>query len=136
MARRNSSASIHNSHWFGITLASTFALGLFACQESKTCEKQRLDLWKAWLDVNSAIETQKLSPGSDEAQWATIQKKVDVLQSAFATSQVTWDSASKNKAEANTLLTSVGQPGLKTEMFRATFNQAGAQQSVYEDTCR
>jgi hypothetical protein len=137
MASRTSTPSIEPRHSsrLGVALASVLTLGLVACQESKTCEKQRLDLWKSWQEVNKALEEQKLAPGSDEAQLANIQKKVDVLQSAFATPQVTWDSASKNKEEATTLLTSVGKPGIKTEMLRASFQAAGDRQSSYYETC-
>jgi hypothetical protein len=115
-------------------LGALFCLGLAGCDESRACERQRLDLFQAWQEVNRAIEERKLN--STEAHWTTIQPKIDVLQSAFATPQVTWDSATKNREEAATLVGGVSDSGQGVEIFRATFNAAGAKQAAYYDACR
>jgi hypothetical protein len=110
-------------------------VALLGCQEGKACERQRLDLAKAWTEVNQAAEDAKLS-GGDEGQWDTIQKKLDVLQSAFATTQVTWDSATKNHDEAANLVGQINGSPSKTEIFRGTFKAAGDKQAAYFDACR
>jgi hypothetical protein len=115
-------------------LGALFCLGVAGCNESRACERQRLDLFQAWQEVNKSIEERKLN--SAEAHWTTIQPKIDVLQSAFATPQVTWDSASKNREEAATLVSGVADSGQGVEIFRATFNAAGAKQAAYYDACR
>lgn len=114
-------------------LVAACGTSLVACDESRDCEKKRLDLFRAWQEVNKSIEERKLN--SAEPIWATIQSKVDVLQSAFATPQVTWDSAAKNRDEAASLVTSVSDSGQGVEIFRATFNAAGAKQAAYYDSC-
>lgn len=127
--------------------SSSFARGVLAfatalcalatlpgCTESKACERQRLELAKAWEEVNKAAEEAKLA-GGEELQWANIQKKLEVLRSAFATPQVTWDSANKNKEEATALVGQISGAPAKTEIFRGTFNAASAKQAAYQGAC-
>lgn len=106
----------------------------FGCMENKACERQRLDLARAWEQVNKAAEEAKLS-GGEEAQWLDIQKRLGVLQSAFATPQVTWDSAKKNRDEAASLVGKISGAPTKTEIFRGTFTAAEVKQVAYYESC-
>jgi hypothetical protein len=140
MTRSESHPGIRNrgsGHRFlalGTVIVSCIA-GAVGCNEGKACERQRLDVAKAGNEVNQAAEDAKVA-GGDEMQWANIQKKLGVLQSAFATSQVTWDSANKNRDEATTLVGQISGSPSKTEIFRGTFNAAGAKQVAYYESCR
>lgn len=119
-----------------LMLLAVSAVAALGCNRNTECERQRLAVHRAWESVHQAAYERKLA-GVDEAQWTAIEAKTDLLQSAFATQQVTWDSANQATADINAMV-----PGTKTnnelklEVFRASTAEAVAKQKRFQETCR
>lgn len=125
-------------HWNAIPLLVCVAglLGTAGCGESKQCEKTRLSLWRKWQAVQVAAAERK-NAGVDDQKWATVENKADLLQSAFATSQITWNSAEKAKGEIEAALQGISTDvPVRLEMFSASVKEAATEQDKYVKECR
>lgn len=114
----------------GLVLAT-----LAGCDASADCEKKRLELFRAWESVHEAAYERKLA-GVDEATWTKIEAKTDLLQSAFATRQVTWDSANKASGELEQLAAAANTDAqIQLEVFKTSAAEARAKQAAFFDAC-
>lgn len=129
VARTSVSLSAWSVALVGIVLVAS------ACQRSTECERQRLSVFRAWESVHKAAYERKLA-GVDEPQWTAIEAKTDLLQSAFATRQVTWDSAKKATKDIQTLAEGAKtDTELKLEVFKTSAAEAAAKQAQFYDNC-
>lgn len=118
-----------------IALLSVALLGV-ACDQGAKCERERLEVFKAWDEVHKAAYERKLA-GVDQEQWKVIESKADLLQSAFATKQITWDSADKAQdAIAKLAPTLKTDSEVKLEVFRNSAARASGAQRDFAATCR
>ena len=113
--------------------ASSFGWG---CQDEVRCERERLDLNKAWAELRTAATHHKLE-GTDVSTWSLIENKAELLESSFQTRQVTWNSAKKASDEiASKLPTLESNEGVKLVSFKNSAETAIKQQSSFEKECR
>ncbi len=113
--------------------ASSLGLG---CQDEVRCERERLDLNKAWAELRTAATHHKLE-GTDVPTWTVIEKKAELLESSFMTRQVTWNSAKKASDEIASKLPALesGQ-GVKLASFKNSAETAIKRQGTFEKECR
>jgi homoserine trans-succinylase len=115
------------------------ALALIAvtgCKQNETCERARLSLARAYDNLRQAATQRKLV-GVEPDQWSEIETRTDLLQSAFATPQVTWASAEKARNEVRQKLDSIStttETGLA--VFRDTAQQVFVEQDRFAKQCR
>lgn len=116
---------------FGFLFLST------AChKDSRECERARLETHRAYQTLNHAATARKLT-GVDTASWAKVENKTDLLQSAFATTQVTWRSADKAKTEVQQSMESIATDNpVSLEIFKRSAEEAFRLQQSFADRCR
>ena len=113
--------------------ASSFGVG---CQDEVRCERERMDLNKAWSELRTAATRHKME-GSDVSTWAVIENKAETLESSFQTRQVTWNSARKASDAIAAKLPALQSPeGVKLAGFKNSAETAIKQQSSFEKECR
>jgi hypothetical protein len=113
--------------------ASSFGIG---CQDEVRCERERMDLNKAWSELRAAATRHKLE-GTDVPTWTLIENKAELLASSFMTRQVTWNSAKKASDEIASKLPALeSREGTKLVSFRNSAETALKQQSSFEKECR
>jgi hypothetical protein len=116
-----------------MVLAAALVAG---CKESRECERARMDLSKSWHGLSEAAHRRQLA-GLDIEGWKFVETKVQLLESSFMTTQVTWDSADKARGELAARL-----PGIQTDTpanmtgFRMSFDAALKEQDAYAKQCR
>ena len=117
-----------------------------ACHDPK-CEAARLDLAQTWEMLRDTATSRKQIPeGLDLTQaqeqerirvWTTIEDRAELLRSSFATSQVTWPSAEKARAELGKALEPLAaNDDPMTRGFTMTLGQADQRMAEFRKTCR
>lgn len=115
---------------------SVVALAQLGCESREECERARLQAFRAYQTLHAAAVQRKLA-GVEPEQWAQLENKADLLQSAFATQQVTWKSAEKTRAEVQTALASVRTDNeVNLEIFKGSAQEALRLQEQFEKQCR
>ena len=117
-----------------------------ACHDPK-CEAARLEMAQTWQTLRDTATSRKQIPeGLDLSQdqererirvWTTIEDRAELLRSSFETSQVTWPSADKARAELGEAfkpLASNDDP--MTRGFALTLSQADQRMADFRKTCR
>jgi hypothetical protein len=126
------------------TIAVFFgALALSGCKDSVACERARLNVHHAWDALKQEATRNKVKAADERwdsqvKAWTQIETKLEVLESAFATEQVTWDSANKKVEELRraTGEASTSGPGAGIQGFVAQMDEAARSQSAMEKKCR
>jgi hypothetical protein len=121
-------------HRFIIALALVTSLA--SCKQNETCERGRQSLARAYDSLRQAAAERKLF-GTEPQRWSEIETKTDLLQSAFATPQVTWSSAEKARNDVQAKLSSISttnETGLA--VFRQTAQEVFAEQDRFAQKCR
>lgn len=124
----------------GIVVSAT------ACHDPK-CEAARLDLAQTWETLRDTATSRKQIPeGLDLSQdqererirvWTTIEDRAELLRSSFETTQVTWPSADKARAELGEAFKPLsGNEDPMTRGFTLTLSQADQRMAEYRKTCR
>lgn len=122
-----------NSVWMMAVFGMSVCL---ACEASEECERSRMKISRSYNALTAAAQQRKLA-GQDVEKWAFIENKSDLLESAFATRQVTWASAEKARREIEERLASINSDSLSTvEMFKRSVAEAFQDQDRYAKMCR
>lgn len=109
---------------------------VLGCKADERCERARLDVAKSWGVLRESALKRKLA-GVDAEAWGKIEEKAALLESAFATPQVTWQSAEKARGEIVELV-----KGRQTDSeanltgYRLSLEAAQKQQSEFSASCR
>jgi hypothetical protein len=127
----------------GIMIAGASTAG---CNDPK-CEASRLELVRTWETLRDTATSRKQLPevsGLSQTQeqdrirvWTTIEDRAELMRSSFETSQVTWRSADKARAdlgEAFRPLASNDDP--MTKGFALTLSEADQHMADFRKTCR
>ncbi|HET7542596.1 MAG TPA: hypothetical protein VFK05_22150 [Polyangiaceae bacterium] len=123
------------NRWVVVIAVTASSLGL-GCQDDVRCERERMDLNKAWSELHTSATHHKLE-GVDVSTWAVIENKAELLESSFQTRQVTWNSAKKASDEIKSKLPTLeSSEGVKLASFRNSAENALQQQSSFEKDCR
>jgi len=123
------------NRWVVVIVVIASSLGL-SCQDEVRCERERMDLNKAWSELHASATHHKLE-GGDVSTWAVIENKAELLESSFQTRQVTWNSAKKASDEIASKLNSLeSSEGVKLSGFRNSAESAIKRQSSFEKACR
>jgi hypothetical protein len=124
-----------------VITAGASALVLCGCARSESCEKGRMSLDKMWETAQTQAAELKLS--SVEASspkptvWTKIESDLELLQSAFATEQITWESAKKKVNQLQNNVQELEMPSTSAAAtFRESISRAAAMQSDLEKSCR
>src|SRR3954464_14334420 len=105
------------NRWVIVVAVTASSLGV-GCQDEVRCERERMDLNKAWSELRAAATHHKLE-GTDVSTWAVIENKAELLESSFMTRQVTWNSAKKaSETIASKLPVLESSQGVKLASFR------------------
>lgn len=109
---------------------------LTGCKESRECERARMDLSKTWLGLSEAAHRRQLA-GVDIEGWKFIETKAQLLESSFMTTQLTWESADKARADLAARVPSVStDTEANMTGYRLSFDAALKQQDAYAKQCR
>lgn len=73
------------------------------CKADPACEPMRRELAKAWGTLRESAMKRKLS-GVDVEGWAKVEDRAALVESSFATPQVTWQSAERARSELTEML--------------------------------
>jgi len=123
------------NRWVIVIAVTASSLGI-GCQDEVRCERERMDLNKAWSELRTAATHHKME-GTDVSTWAVIENKAETLESSFQTRQVTWNSAKKaSDAIASKLPTLESSEGVKLAGFKNSAESAIKQQTSFEKECR
>jgi hypothetical protein len=123
------------NRWVFVITVTASSLGL-GCQDEVRCERERMDLNKAWAELRTAATHHKLE-GSDVPTWSVIEKKAELLESSFVTRQVTWNSAKKASDELASKLPALeSSQGVKLASFKNSAETTIKRQSSFEKECR
>jgi len=122
------------NRWVIVIAVAASSLG-FGCQDDARCERERLDLNKAWSELRTAAMHRKLE-GTDVPTWTAIETKAELLESAFMTRQVTWNSAKKASDEIASKLPALEASDVRLASFRNSAESAIKQQTNFEKECR
>lgn len=127
--------------------AVTGAMAIGAGCHDPECEAARLDLARTWETLRDTATSRKQIPeGANLSQaeeqerirvWTTIEERAELMRSSFGTSQVTWPSAEKARADLGTAfkpLESRDDP--MTRGFALTLNEADQRMASFRKTCR
>lgn len=117
-----------------------------ACHDPK-CEAARLDLAQTWETLrNTATSRRQIPEGLDLSQdqererirvWTEIEDRAELLRSSFATTQVTWPSADKARAELGEAFKPLAtNDDPMTRGFALTLGQADQRMAEFRKTCR
>jgi hypothetical protein len=123
------------NRWVIVIAVAASSLGL-GCQDEVRCERERMDLNKAWAELRTAATHHKLE-GTDVSTWSVIEKKAETLESSFMTRQVTWNSAKKASDEIASKLPALeSNEGVRLASFKNSAETVIKQQSSFEKACR
>jgi hypothetical protein len=132
---------------FSLALACVgFVSAAVACHDPK-CEAARLEMTQTWETLRDTATSRKQIPeGLDLSQaqeqerirvWTTIEDRAELLRSSFQTTQVTWPSADKARAELGEAfkpLSANDDP--MSRGFALTLSQADQRMAEFRKTCR
>ena len=123
-----------------VAMAGALATG---CKDSVACERARMGVHRAWDSLKQEATRNKVHAADERwdsqvKAWTQIESKLDVLESAFATEQVTWDSAKKklDELKQSTGEATTSGPGAGIQGFVAQMDDAAKTQAVMEKNCR
>ena len=100
-----------------------------------------MSLDKMWDGIQAQALKLKLASsegaGANASAWTGIQSDIDLIQSSFATEQITWDSAKKKLGQLERSLEDIGSPSTSAfQSFRDAINRAATKQGELEKSCR
>jgi hypothetical protein len=143
--RRIEGSNLKISSWWFSVVVIAGALAS-ACHDPK-CEASRLELARTWETLRDTATSRKQIPevsGLSHEQeqerirvWTAIEDRAELLRSSFATTQVTWPSADKARAELGTAfkpLASNVDP--MTQGFALKLNEADRNMAEFRKSCR
>lgn len=117
-----------------------------ACHDPE-CEAARLELARTWETLRDTATSRKqipeassLSPGEEQERmrvWTTIEERAELMRSSFETTQVTWPSADKARADLGEAFKPLaGNDDPMTRGFALTLNEADQHMASYRKSCR
>jgi leucyl aminopeptidase (aminopeptidase T) len=117
-----------------------------ACQDPE-CEASRLELARTWQTLRDTATSRKQIPeGADLSQaqeqdririWTAVEAHAELVRSSFETSQVTWSSAEKARAELNEAIKPLASnEDPMTRGFALTLSEADRRMAEFKKTCR
>jgi hypothetical protein len=116
---------------------------LFAgCARNESCERGRMALDKLWDTAQSQAAQARLSladqGSSPNGPWSAIESDLDLLQSSFATEQVTWEAAKKKANQLQQAVQDLTGPASNNylQSLRDSISQAVSMQVNLEKSCR
>jgi hypothetical protein len=97
---------------------------------------------KLWDTAQTQATQTKLSlaeqGSSPNGPWSVIEKDLDLLQSSFATEQITWEAAKKKATQLQQAVQELAAPTTNTYLpsLRDSISQAVSMQTSLEKSCR
>jgi hypothetical protein len=130
-----------------VCLIAFGAAGVASCKDQRACEQSRLELAKQWEELKNTAgsykttkEDEELSSAKKEERlkvWNAVEDKAGLVQSSFATRQVTWPAADQARQDMNQKLQAVAATGdQRVESFSRLVHAAGAQYDQYKHKCQ
>jgi len=100
-----------------------------------------MSLDKMWDGIQAQAIKLKLASsdgaGANASAWSGIQSDIDLLQSSFATEQITWESAKKKLGQLERSVQDMGNPTTSAlQSFRDAVSRAATMQGELEKSCR
>ncbi len=129
--------------WLALAAASGTTAG---CHDEE-CQGARLELARSWQTLRDTAASRKQIPEGVELSqaqeqerihtWTAIEDRAELLRSSFETSQVTWPSANKARAElAEAFKPLASNDDPMTRGFVLTLNEADERMAAFRKTCR
>ena len=120
---------------------------LLASCQNEECEASRLQLAQTWETLRNTASSRKQIPEAsdlskgEEAErirvWTAIEERAELVRSSFETTQVTWSSADKARADLSESfkpISSSDDP--MTRGFAVTLDQADQRMARFRNECR
>ncbi len=122
----------------GLALACATFLG---CKDDQACERGRLDLRRTWDSMRKEAAKYKGKAAEEKAEsqiraWTLVESQLDLLESAFATTQITWQSAAKKLGELQRASADLAAANPGLQAFRAGVDAAAQAQEAFQGKCR
>jgi hypothetical protein len=128
-----------------LVLASAAVLAS-ACHNPE-CESARLELARTWETLRDTATSRKqipeasnLTPTQEQERirvWTTIEDRAELVRSSFSTTQVTWPSADKARADLGDAFKPLAaNDDPMTKGFALTLNEADKKVADFRKTCR
>lgn len=137
-------AAVRRLGWIGSLAGASMLLA--SCQNEE-CEASRLELAQTWETLRNTASSRKQIPEasdlskSEEAErirvWTNIEERAELVRSSFETTQVTWSSADKARADLATTFKpiSLGEDPM-TRGFAVTLDEADQRMARFRKECR
>jgi hypothetical protein len=117
-----------------------------ACHDPE-CEAARLELARTWETLRDTATSRKqipegsgLSQGEEQERirvWTAIEDRAELMRSSFGTSQVTWPSAEKARADlARAFKPIEAKDDPMTRGFAVTLSDADQRMASFRKSCR
>lgn len=130
----------------GWAMVSTLVGVTSACHDPE-CEAARLELARTWETLRDTATSRKqipegsgLSQGEEQERirvWTAIEDRAELMRSSFGTSQVTWPSAEKARADlARAFKPLEAKDDPMTRGFAVTLNDADQRMASFRKSCR
>ncbi len=130
-----------------VCLIAFGATGIASCRDQAACERSRLQLAKQWEELKNTAgsykttkEDEELSPGKKEERlkvWSGVEDKATLIQTSFATRQVTWPAADQARHDLTQKLQAVAATGdTRVESFSQLVHAAGTQYDRFKNQCK
>lgn len=130
-----------------LLVCAALAAGAATACHDPECEAARLELARTWETLRDTATSRKqipegasLSPGEEQERirvWTTIEERAELMRSSFGTSQVTWPSADKARADLGEAFKPVAaKDDPMTRGFALTLNEADQHMASFRKSCR
>lgn len=119
---------------------------LVSCQNEE-CEASRLQLAQTWETLRNTASSRKQIPEASDLSkteetdrirvWTDIEERAELVRSSFETTQVTWSSADKARADLGAAfkpISSTDDP--MTRGFAVTLDEADQRMARFRKECR
>ncbi len=111
------------------------------------CERERIEVRKSWESVKNLAGKRKYPPleAAVDAvtkkqrleRWNPIENKAELLESAFATTQITWTSAAAARTDLNMRFGHIPESDDRgIPRFSAILDTANQKHQAFEQACR
>jgi hypothetical protein len=128
--------------WKCLVVVGAGALLFSGCARNESCERGRMELDKLWDTAQAQATQARLSladqGSSPNGPWSAIESDLDLLQSSFATEQITWDAAKKKANQLQQAMQDLGGATANNylQSLRDSVAQAVNMQTSLEKSCR
>ena len=131
---------------------STICVGMLllaaGCKDRQACEQSRVELAKTWEQLKNSAGTLKYARAEESdtlsdvekeqraKRWSKLEERAALLESAFISQQVTWESAETARQEIATEFRSQPAQGMVVQGFGQGLEKANQAFEAFRAKCK